>query len=156
MRQKLALIGVLATKAPLIILDEPTANLDPTIRAKVLELVRQAKANGQTVLFSSHVLAETEAACDRVAILRRGELVHQQSISSLLDQHRISGRLTGTYVDPPRELNLQVERSDDRILIETPGDIQPVLRWLVNLPIEQLRVEPVRLQAVYEKFHPRD
>ena len=76
MRQKLALAVVLATEAPLLILDEPTANLDPTARAEVLTLVREAQAAGRTVLFSSHVLSEVEETCDRVAILHRGSLVY--------------------------------------------------------------------------------
>ena len=60
MRQKLALAAVLATDVPLVILDEPTANLDPTARAEVLDLVREANAAGKTVIFSSHVLSEVE------------------------------------------------------------------------------------------------
>ena len=61
---------VLATEAEVVILDEPTANLDPTARAEVLDLVREANAVGRTVIFSSHVLSEVEATCDRVVILR--------------------------------------------------------------------------------------
>ena len=72
MRQKLALSAVLSFDTPIVILDEPTSNLDPTMRSEVLALVREARTAGRTVIFSSHVLSEVEAACDRVAILRRG------------------------------------------------------------------------------------
>jgi ABC-2 type transport system ATP-binding protein len=72
MRQKLALAVVLATDAALVILDEPTANLDPTARGEVLKLVLEARAAGRTVIFSSHVLSEVEETCDRVVIVRRG------------------------------------------------------------------------------------
>src|SRR4029079_11237060 len=76
MRQKTALAAVLSVAAPVLILDEPTSSLDPTARSEALAMVREAKASGTTILFSSHVLSEVEEACDRVAILRRGELVH--------------------------------------------------------------------------------
>src|SRR5262249_44477512 len=81
MKRKVALLLVLVPKVPLIILDEPTNTLDPTMRDELLEQLRQAKRRGQGVLFSSHVLHEVEAVCDRVAILRRGELVHLQDMS---------------------------------------------------------------------------
>ena len=76
MRQKLALAVVLATDARLVILDEPTANLDPTARGEVLKLVLEARDAGRTVIFSSHVLSEVEETCDRVVIVRRGSVVH--------------------------------------------------------------------------------
>ena len=95
MRQKTALAAVLSTSAPLLILDEPTTNLDPTARSEVLAIVREAQAAGRTVLFSSHVLGEVEETCDRVVILRRGQVVHEQAMQDLRRQHRIRGRLTG-------------------------------------------------------------
>jgi len=71
MKRKVALLAVLVPKVPLIILDEPTNTLDPNMRDELLEQLRQAKDRGQTVLFSSHVLHEVEAVCDRVGILRQ-------------------------------------------------------------------------------------
>ena len=95
MKRKVALLTVLVPKVPLIILDEPTNTLDPTMRDELLEQLRLAKARGQAVLFSSHVLHEVEAVCDRVAILRRGELVHLQEMSELREGRRVSARLIG-------------------------------------------------------------
>src|SRR5260370_18766290 len=76
MRQKLALAAVLAVDVPLLILDEPTSNLDPTVRGTVAALIREAKSAGRTVIFSSHVLSEVEQVCDRVVLLRQGGVVH--------------------------------------------------------------------------------
>src|SRR4029079_5120394 len=76
MKHKLALAATLAAPTPVYILDEPTANPDPTVRSTVLSLVAEAKQHGKTVLFSSHVLSEVEEACDRVVILRAGQVVH--------------------------------------------------------------------------------
>ena len=72
MRQKLALAVTLAVDTPLVILDEPTSNLDPTVRSDVAALVLEAKQAGRTVIFSSHVISEVEQVCDRAVILRQG------------------------------------------------------------------------------------
>ena len=156
MRQKLALCACLSGQTPLVVLDEPTANLDPTMRGEVLNMVREARDAGRTVLFSSHVLSEIEQSCDRVVILRRGELVHTQVMSQLHRQHRIRAELTGPLPAVPPELaaELQVHVNDDSELkIETPGELSPLLGWLAELPIREVRVEPVGLQALYERFH---
>src|SRR5437588_8701064 len=78
MKRKVALIQVLVPQVPLLILDEPTNTLDPTMRDELLGQLRQAGAEGQAVLFSSHVLAEVEQVCNRVGILQRGRLVQVQ------------------------------------------------------------------------------
>jgi ABC-2 type transport system ATP-binding protein len=156
MRQKTALAAVLSSTAPLLILDEPTTNLDPTARSEVLAIVREAKTAGCTVLFSSHVLSEVEEACDRVVILRRGEVVHEQTMQDLRRQHRIHGRLTGAVPELPAHFNgaLTVQQpAADRVLIDAPGELAPLLGWLATLPLAEVRIEPVRLQSIYDQFH---
>src|SRR5262249_59891673 len=81
MKRKVALIAVLVPKVELLILDEPTNTLDPTMRDELLEQLRHARGRGQAVLFSSHVLGEVEQVCDRVAILQRGKLVPLPAMS---------------------------------------------------------------------------
>lgn len=156
MRQKLALAVVLATDAPLLILDEPTANLDPTARAEVLDLVREARAAGRTVIFSSHVLSEVESTCDRVAILRSGRVVHEQSIEHLRRHHRITARLEGALGEVPESLRGHVTVSRDRdgnVVLDTPDSLRPLLGWLATLPLGEVRVDPVGLDGVYDRFH---
>ena len=156
MRQKLALAVVLATDAKLVILDEPTANLDPTARAEVLDLVLEARAAGRTVIFSSHVLSEVEATCDRVVILRAGRLVHEQSIHDLRRSHRIIARLAGPFGGVPDALagHVAVARHDGgRVVLETADSLAPLLGWLATLPLEEMQVEPIGLSAVYDRFH---
>ena len=156
MRQKLALSATLACDVPLVILDEPTANLDPTVRGEVLALVAEAKAAGRTVLFSSHVLSEVEQACDRVVILRGGRLVHTQTMHDLRRKHRIRAQLTGALPTAPAglqgQLTIVAGRRGD-VTIETPGELSPLLGWLATLPLGEVRIEPIGLQAVYDEFH---
>src|SRR5947209_306479 len=80
MKQKLALAQAFADPVEVLILDEPTSSLDPSVRSDVLDLVREARTNGQTVIFSGHVLSEVEAVADRVAIMRRGKLMHVEDM----------------------------------------------------------------------------
>src|SRR5947209_295949 len=92
MKRKVALLQVLVPHTPLLILDEPTNALDPTMRDELLAQLREARSQGQAVLFSSHVLAEVESVCDRVGILQRGRLVHLQPMSELAGGRRIRVR----------------------------------------------------------------
>jgi ABC-2 type transport system ATP-binding protein len=156
MKQKLALVITLAADTPIYILDEPTANLDPTVRATVLSLVTEARAAGKTVMFSSHVLSEVEEVCDRVAILRAGRLVHSQPMTQLRQQHRIVARLTGPLPPIPESLSGQlavVSNGDGEAVLETPGELAPLLQWLATLPLADMRIEPVGLRTIYHRFH---
>lgn len=156
MRQKTALAAVMAADAAVVILDEPTSNLDPSARSEVLRLVGEARQEGKTVLFSSHVLGEVEATCDRVAILRQGKLAHQQVMHDLRRQHRIKARLTGPWPAVPEGLGGEVRvlrPAADEVTIETPGELSAVLGWLSTLPLAEMRIEPFSLQAVYDRFH---
>ena len=155
MRQKLALAITLSSETPVLILDEPTANLDPTIRGRVMEIVREAKTNGRTVIFSSHVLPEIEDTCDRVAILRSGELVHLESMVELMKQHRIQANLNGCLPEIPAMLRdrLVIKQVGNTVQIETPGELTEVLKWLATAPLSDVYVQPVGLRAIYDHFH---
>jgi len=156
MRQKLALAVTLSADTPLVILDEPTSNLDPTVRGIVLDLVSEARRHGRTVVFSSHVLSEVEEVCDRVAFLRAGRLVHTQVMADLRRRHRIRARLNGRLHPVPEGLEKELTihtSSDGRVVIETPGELSPLLQWLSAAPLDQMTVEPVGLRALYERLH---
>jgi ABC-2 type transport system ATP-binding protein len=157
MRQKLALAIALAPETPLLILDEPTANLDPTVRRDVVELIREVRARGQTIVFSSHVLSEVEDACDRVVVLRGGLLVDSVRVADVRRQHRIQARLVGELSEPPSQLSARIDISRDvagSVTILTSGDLAPLLGWLAEQPLESLQIEPVGLRTVYERHHP--
>ena len=155
MRQKLALAAVLAFDTPLVVLDEPTSNLDPTVRSDVLALVREARSAGRTVIFSSHVLDEVEQVCDRVCILRSGRLVHLQLMAELRRQHRIRATLTAPLpmVPPALAGQLEIAVDDDQLTVLTPGELSPLLGWLATLPLAEVQIEPVGLRAVYDRYH---
>jgi ABC-2 type transport system ATP-binding protein len=155
MKQKLALAATLGTDVPLYILDEPTANLDPSVRSTVLALVAEARDRGATVMFSSHVLAEVEEVCERVVILRNGQLVHTQELAELKSQHRILAWLKGPLPELPPALAKEatIKRDGELATIESAGDLQPLLGWLAELPLRDIRIEPVGLRTIYERYH---
>ena len=82
-KQKVGLVVALQHRPDLLILDEPTAGLDPLVQHTVFELLREATAEGRTVFLSSHIIAEVDRTCDRVAIIREGRLVQVDRIEAI-------------------------------------------------------------------------
>ncbi|MFA7250037.1 MAG: ABC transporter ATP-binding protein [Dehalococcoidia bacterium] len=98
-QQKVGLIAALLSRPEVVILDEPTAGLDPLMQDVVLDIVREVAAEGRTVFFSSHILSEVERVCDHVAVLRAGQLVGS---FDLAEQRRIAARhVTARLGDTP-------------------------------------------------------
>jgi ABC-2 type transport system ATP-binding protein len=154
MRQKLAICCVMSCPSPLMILDEPTANLDPTIRAIVLELVQEAKHRGASVVFCSHVLSEIEEICDHVAILRRGQAVHAGAVSAIRQIHRISAIVPEGYDGSDLPSNVQLVRRDGRrIVADFPGTLERHWSWLEGHAWSSVQAEWVGLRSLYEAYH---
>jgi len=155
MKRKIALLAVLVPKVPLIILDEPTNTLDPNMRDEFLDQIRLAKAAGKAILFSSHVLQEVEAVCDRVAILRKGKLVHLQNMDELREARRVRAVLIGNR--PPRgpgDSELSADAVvDGHLDLEHRGPLPELLAWLGGLTVSDLRIEPLGLSKIYRSFH---
>lgn len=154
MKRKVALIQVLAPHTPLVILDEPTNTLDPTMRDELLGQLRKARDRGQTILFSSHVLNEVEQVCDRVGILQKGKLVHLQNMSELRDYNAVYVRFSRPLVALPEWKGLRlVEKGPDFVKLESAGPLQPLLDWLARQSVAELRVEPLGLSGIYHTYH---
>ena len=101
-RQKVNLIAALASRADLLVLDEPTAGLDPVMEQAFRASIREAAERGQTVFLSSHVLSDVEALCDRVAILRRGRLVEIGTLAQL--RHLSALTVEATFPGQPPDV----------------------------------------------------
>src|SRR5699024_4662127 len=101
-RQKVALIAALACDVDLYVLDEPTSGLDPLMEAAFTEQARDLRAEGRTVLLSSHILAEVEKLCDRVTIIRNGRTVQAGRLTDL--RHLTRSHVTATVRDDPTAL----------------------------------------------------
>jgi ABC-2 type transport system ATP-binding protein len=154
MKRKVALLSVLTPHAPLLILDEPTNTLDPTMRDELLAQLRQARDQGQAVLFSSHVLSEVERVCDRVGILQRGRLVHLQTMADLRQARLVRARFPQGVPGLPDLPDMHVRsQQDGQVTLEYSGPLPPLLDWLARHPVEDLRIEPLGLGPIYHRYH---
>jgi ABC-2 type transport system ATP-binding protein len=156
MKQKLALAQAFADPVDILILDEPTSSLDPSARGEVLALVKEARAAGQTVIFSGHVLSEVEQVADRVAIMRRGRLMHVEDLHQRRRDVRLllvryPGEAPSSY---PEELGLAVrEHNGDVVLLEHRGALGPLLSWLAGQPVVDLAIGTEDLRSLYDRYH---
>ena len=157
MKQKLGLIAALMHRPKLLILDEPTTSLDPLMREVLYEELRTAAANGRTVLFSSHTLAEVEALCDEVAILRGGRLIEQQRMEVL--RGRALRRVEVQFRDgaqPPEPLpdGLQVsKRVADRLWGTWAGPPERLLAWLSRSSVREVTIAPPDLAELFLAYY---
>lgn len=155
MKQKLALAQAFADPVEILILDEPTSALDPSARNDVLGLVSQARAAGQTVIFSGHVLAEVEKVSDRVAIMRRGHLMHVEDMHQRRAQRMILLRFPEAFAPRvPAELELTVRESHaGTYLFEHKGELGSLMAWLSTQDIEEVAIGTEDLHSLYDRFH---
>jgi ABC-2 type transport system ATP-binding protein len=133
-RQKINIIAALSTRAELLIMDEPTSGLDPIMEQAFKTSVLEAKANGQTVFLSSHILEEVEALCDRVAILRAGKLIELGSLSEM--RHLSAVTVQATFeANPPDVSHLEgisnLAIAGHQLTCQVRGPIEPLLKHLV-------------------------
>jgi ABC-2 type transport system ATP-binding protein len=155
MKRKVALLATLLPATPLVIMDEPTNTLDPNMRDELLLQVREARTRGQAVLFSSHVLAEVERVCDRVAILQRGRLVHVQAMPELRAERRVRIRLTDPSLNLSELPGLRHQPATDGMLeLRYAGPLAELLAWLGKQPVADVQIEPAGLADVYHHYHP--
>jgi ABC-2 type transport system ATP-binding protein len=157
MKRKVALLQVLVPRAPLLILDEPTNTLDPSMRDELLGQLRQAREQGQAVLFSSHVLAEVERVCDRVGILQRGRLVHEEDLAERRELRSIRATFARPVERLPELPGLRHgELSDHQLVVEYAGPLPPLLEWLAQKGVLDVKIEPLGLAGIYRQYHGYD
>jgi ABC-2 type transport system ATP-binding protein len=156
MRQKLGVIQALQHDPELAILDEPTEGLDPLMQHAFYGILEDMRAAGRTIFFSSHVLPEVERICDRVAIIRAGELMALQTIDDLLARRkrRITLRWRGAAPDlsfVPGLADLQVR--GDRATATLAGEVGPFVRAVASPALEDLTIEPASLEEAFLEFY---
>jgi ABC-2 type transport system ATP-binding protein len=159
-RQKVALVAALASDVDLLILDEPTSGLDPLMEAVFQECIRDVRAAGRTVLLSSHILAEAEALCDRVSIIRHGRTVQSGSLSDLRHLTRTSitvetarpvgdvAGLTGVH---------DVQAQDGRLRFDVDTEhLDGAVRHLTGFGIRSLTSTPPTLEELFLRHYGDD
>ncbi len=156
-RQKVALVAALASDAELLILDEPTSGLDPLMEAVFQDCVREVRAAGRTVLLSSHILAEAEALCDRVSIIRHGRTVQSGSLPEL--RHLTRTAVTADTERPVTGLLAlpgvhDVVQQDGRARFDVDTDhLGEALRHLTDFGVRSLSSAPPTLEELFLRHY---
>lgn len=156
-KQKVGLVAAFMGRPELLLLDEPTSGLDPLVQQSVMELMREARAEGRTVLLSSHVLSEVQAVCDRVGIIRDGRLVATERVEDLIHGqiHRMTMRFERM---PPEGMfdgdgSSEISRTDRLVTIEIREGLNQVLSESVGYGVLDVETHQVSLEDIFMQYY---
>jgi len=159
-RQKVALISAFQHRPDVLVLDEPTAGLDPLMRQAALDLIRDAAAGGAAVLLSSHDLSEVSAVCSRAAILREGRLVEMAPISEIVQQgeHRLKiwfrdGTVVGDLPIAQLPGVRIVEQEPGMLHVAYQGTADGILKWAAQFPVDRIATPQTSLEEAFIQYY---
>ncbi|HET6745824.1 MAG TPA: ABC transporter ATP-binding protein [Candidatus Limnocylindria bacterium] len=160
-KQKIGLVVALQHRPELLMLDEPTSGLDPLVQQEFYTVIREAKAEGRSVFMSSHILSEVEKTCDRVAIIREGQLVRVDRVEALRDMahHQVELRFAGPV--PTEEFSglpgvSDVVAEDHVLRMRVSGAVTPVVRAAARHElVDFISREPSLEETFLAEYGPR-
>ncbi len=156
-KQKVGVVAAFMNKPDLLILDEPTTGLDPLVQQTVLDMVREAKADSRTVFFSSHVLSEVQAVCDRVGIIRGGQLVTTQRVKDMINQQFMRLRLGFAQMPPEGTFGssgvTELQRNGQGILLEIREDLPLVIKTAAEYGVIDIETQNVGLEEIFLAYY---
>ena len=159
-RQKVALVAALASDAQLLLLDEPTAGLDPLMEAVFQEVLREDRAKGRTVLLSSHILDQVEKLADRVSIIRLGRTMEAGTLDELrhLTRSTVQAHLSGPASGLEELAGVHsVNRSGDSVSFDVDGDDLPrIIEYLSANGLRSLVCQPPTLEQLFLRHYGDD
>ena len=159
-RQKVALVAAFASDVELYLLDEPTSGLDPLMEIVFQEVVRELRDEGRTVLLSSHILAEVEALCDRVTIIRAGRAADSGSFAELRHLTRTTvvvetQKPIGAVSDLPGVHDARVDHTRAQFSVDT-AKLNQLLEHLVEYDVRTLTSSPPTLEELFLRHYGDD
>ncbi len=161
-KQKVGVVQALMHRPQLLLLDEPTLGLDPLMQHETLRLITEAKANGATVFFSSHIMSEVEAVAERVAIIRRGEVVEVAEPTSLINRalRRANVRFKQPVDTGPlaNVSGVTVLSQDDgtSVLLQVEGEMDSLIKALAAFPVSDFETERPSLEEIFLAYYEDD
>ncbi|HSK26020.1 MAG TPA: ABC transporter ATP-binding protein [Jiangellales bacterium] len=156
-RQKVALVAALACDAELLLLDEPTSGLDPLMETVFQDCIHEVRAEGRTVLLSSHILAEVEALCDRVSIIRLGRTVQSGTLAEM--RHLTRTSITAETSRPVTDADLlpgvhDLVAEDGRVAFDVDTDhLEGAVRHLTDFGLRSLVSQPPTLEELFLRHY---
>ena len=156
MTKKLGLVQAMQHRPELLIMDEPTEALDPLVRQSLFEIIKELSNQGVTIFLSSHVLPDIQEVCQRVSLIRGGEIVETGSVESL----RL-GKYRTMVVDfkkiPDTEIILEgaeiLDMGGTRMVIKISGDINDVIRSLSRYEVDDIVYERLSLEELFLEYY---
>ncbi|MCL4468439.1 MAG: ABC transporter ATP-binding protein [Deltaproteobacteria bacterium] len=153
MLQRLGMAQALINDPMLLIFDEPMSGLDPLGRAEFKEIMRSLRKQGKTIFFSSHIIPDAEELCDRVAVIRKGQIIKTGTVTELMDTEIVSvdiaakGKITDQLKQGLKDILYSPATSDNQYIfhIKEMGRTNEVLSELMKNGFSIIKVEPVRL-----------
>jgi ABC-2 type transport system ATP-binding protein len=161
-RQKIGLLLAMMSRPDVLLLDEPTAGLDPLMQQVVWDLLRTEADRGVTVFFSSHVMSEVEEICERVAMLREGELIAVEPIRELKGRGRRQLEITLAVPVPDAAFRMpgarEISRRHATITLEvgSAADLDAVIKEAARYPVIDLRTEQPSLEDTLLTYYRRE
>jgi ABC-2 type transport system ATP-binding protein len=158
-KQKVGLVQALMHHPPVLLLDEPTSGLDPLGQQTVLEMMVEARNEGATVFFSSHILSEVQALAERVGIIRQGRLVEVANIADLLQRSLRRVRLRfAEPIDPAGLLAVPgvtwlAQPAPDSLHLQVAGEMDALIKALAAYPLQDLETERPSLEEVFLAYY---
>lgn len=156
-KQKLALILALMHKPKLLILDEPTRGLDPILQRDIYNILKDFRHKGGAVFMSSHNLSEVQSVCDRVGIIRAGELVTSETMQSLrkLNIHEVTIVFAGPYDRKKFEHpNAEIKKATkNELIIHFTGDLTPLITQIAKHKVRDLEITHVSVEDMFMRFY---
>lgn len=161
-KQKVGIVQALMHRPELLLLDEPTLGLDPLMQHEVLRLITEAKENGTTVFFSSHIMSEVEAVTERVAIIRRGVVVEVAEPAALINRalRRAHVRFkqpvdTGPLANVPGVTVLSQDAGTS-VLLQVEGEMDGLIKALAAFPVSDFETERPSLEEIFLAYYEDD
>jgi ABC-2 type transport system ATP-binding protein len=154
-KKKVGIVQCLLHSPKLLLLDEPTTGLDPLMQQKFFKLLEEERKNGTTVLFSSHILAEVQQVCDRVAIIKEGKIIKFEDIKELQKDNYKKITLKGNVnknhfkVDGVTELN----ETSEGIFFYYKGDMNHLIDLIGKNELQDVRIEEPTLEEVFIHYY---
>jgi ABC-2 type transport system ATP-binding protein len=158
-KQKVGVVQALMHRPELLLLDEPTSGLDPLMQQEVLRLIGEARADGATVYFSSHMLSEVQETAERVAILRHGKVVEVAETETLIDRAVHRARIHFRHpVDAgglTRVPGVKLLQQDDRggLVVQVEGEMDGLIKALAAYPVRDFETERPSLEEVFLAYY---
>jgi ABC-2 type transport system ATP-binding protein len=158
-KQKVGVIQALMSRPDLLLLDEPTAGLDPLMQQEVYRMLNQAKADGATVFFSSHIISEVEAIAERVAIINEGVIIEEAEPNQLvsMEVHRVWVRFKETIDPTPltkvEGITLLSQSDGTSIQLQVEGDLDRLIKALAAFPVSDFETDHPSLEEIFLAYY---